>query len=442
MSFDSIRRRTAAALALALAALLLGLAAEASPAQASSLRYFGYFAARLTQADGNHLDEVAGRSNLNWVQISDPDRYRPEVLDACAPAGCIVSTGNEFFRDCTAVHDPECELYPNYRERWAHLAEAVGTRIDKVGAFYLMDEPQYRGATPAELETAAKTIKATFPTIPVMMVEAGPQVTSALQVPASVDWVGFDWYCRPFKTIEEKLAVLTDRIGAAQSLFLVPEAAPLEACGGSAGHATDAEIAALQYRYYDLALSNPRVIGLLAFGFWTSGYGSAQLPQTVAAHQAIFAAIQPSPPPPAPAPPTPPTPPTPPPAVPPAPPLPRPDRVVRIQGKEVRVGRRGPVAIHLGCPQANAAPCTGELSLRMPRRGHRPTAAPHGNRGLIGSSRFNLDPGRAGVVRVGVVGRLRAPLLRLARRGHAGRIRVRVTTAAGVATRNPFARFG
>jgi hypothetical protein len=417
-------RRTALALTLAL--LVLGLAAEASPAQASSLRYFGYFAARLTAAGGNHLPEVAGRTNLNWIQISDPTRYAPEVLGSCAPGGCIVSTGNEFFRGCEHAYPENCELYPNYAERWGNLARAVAGQIDKVGAFYLMDEPQYRGATPAELETAAKTIKATFPGIPVMMVEAGPQVTPSLTVPAAVDWVGFDWYCQEFKVVEEKLATLSGRIQPQQSLFMVMESAP-GLCGSKAGHTTDADIARLQYEYLRLANSNPRVIGLLAFGFWTSGHDSTDLPLTVRAHEAIWAQIpKPVPPPPVVV-----APPTVPPGAPPAPPRSRPDRAVRIGGKEVRVRRRGPLAIHLRCPQANVRPCVGRLSLRLASRKHRPGAAPNRDRGRIGSSRFNLGPGEADVVRVSVPRRLRGPLLRLARRGHRGRIEVRVATAAG-----------
>lgn len=372
----SLRRM---ALAVTLVALVFGAGAGVSPANASSLRYFGYFAARLTKAGGDHLPEVAGRSNLNWVQISDPDRYRPEVLDHCGPGGCIVSTGNEFFRNCDGVHKPECELYPNYAERWGRLADAVRSRIGKVGAFYLMDEAQYRGATPAELETAAQTIKKTFPKTKVMMVEAGPQVTSSLKVPPSVDWVGFDWYCQPFETITEKLAILTGRITPTQSLFLVPESAPLAACGGAPGHATDVEIAKLQYQYFLLALSNPRVIGMLAFGFWTSGYGSAQLPFTVAVHRKIFAAIVAANQPP-----------------------PRSDRVVRIRGKKIRVGRRGPLAVRLRCPKENATTCKGRVSLWLPRgKNHR---SGHSRRkpGLIGASRFSLKPSRAGTVRVRV----------------------------------------
>ena len=277
--------------------LILGLALLAcvpsvsNAQQSSSMRYFGYFAARLSPSGGDHLAEVADRSNLNWVQVSDVDRYRPEVLDGCRPGGCIVSTGNEFFTGCDKAGSTTCRLYPNYRERWMRLANAVNSRFGKVGAFYLLDEPQFRGASPADLATAARTIKHTHPSTPVMMVEAGPKVTDSLVVPPEVDWVGFDWYCQPFSAVASKLGTLERRTAAHQRLFLVPESAPLQACGGKPGHRTDAEIASLQWDYFRLAEAHPRVLGLLAFGFWTSGYGSADLPLTVAAHRQIAARV-------------------------------------------------------------------------------------------------------------------------------------------------------
>jgi hypothetical protein len=326
-----VSRRASGFAALALVAVLGSLAAAPTSAQGPGLRYFGYFAARITASGGDHLAEVRDRSNLNWVQISDPDRYRPEVLDGCKPRGCVISTGNEFFRGCDSEHSPSCELYPDYKARWGRLADAVRSRIGKVGAFYLLDEPQFRGATPAELHTAATTIKATFPGTPVMMVEAGPQVTPSLQVPSSVDWVGFDWYCRPFSDVTRTLATLTSRTQPHQSLFLVPEAAPLQACGGAAGHATDAEIASLQFDYFRLAQSNPRVIGLLAFGFWTSGYDSAQLPRTVAAHEQIYRQVA--------------------------------GLRIRFARKRARLAG-GRIRVALRCPKKSPRDCPGELSLQ------------------------------------------------------------------------------
>jgi hypothetical protein len=272
---------------MVVAAFVLGAPSSCAGTDHSTLRYFGYFAARLTPSGGNHLAEVADRSNLNWVQISDVDAYRPEVLDGCSERGCIVSTGHEFFTGCSGAPAPSCNLHPNYVGRWLRLANEIGARIDKVGAFYLLDEPQYRGASPAELATAARTIKETFPTIPVMMVEAGPKVTGSLRVPSEVDWVGFDWYCQPFSRVRDKLSTLEGVTASHQRLVLMPEAAPLSQCEGT----TDVELAALQWEYFHLAEEHPRVIALLAFGFWTSGHDSADLPLTVRAHRQIAARV-------------------------------------------------------------------------------------------------------------------------------------------------------
>ncbi|MBV9854774.1 MAG: hypothetical protein JOY82_09650 [Streptosporangiaceae bacterium] len=259
----------------------------------SGLRYYGYYAARLT--GDSHLPEVAGRSNLNWVNISDVDGYVPDVLGGCAPGSCVVNTGNEFFScDSSGNH---CSLYPNYQARWANLAAAVRPYLNKIAAFYILDEPQWRGATPAEIQTSAELIKSTFPGKKVMMIEAGPEVTSSLVIPSAVDWVGFDWYCQPFAAVEQKLGTLESLTATSgQGLFLVPEDAPLSACAGVSGHQTDADIAALQWQYFGLAENNPRVIGLMNFGFWTSpawtsGSGAASLPLTVDANERVAARI-------------------------------------------------------------------------------------------------------------------------------------------------------
>jgi len=394
------------------AALLLAVAVPGTASAASNVEYFGYFAARITPSGGDHLAEVADRSNLNWVQISDVDRYRPEVLDGCKPRGCLVSTGHEFFKGCDAAHSPSCDLYPDYAARWQRLAAAVASRIGKVGAFYLLDEPQWRGASPAEIATAAATIKATFPGVPVMMVEAGPAVTETLQVPSQVDWVGVDWYCQEMSVVEAKLAILERRTAAAQRLWLLPEAAPLAACGGKPGHATDAEIAALQYRYLELAERHPRVLGLLAFGFWTSGHDSADLPRTVAAHRAIAARVI-----------RPPAPPPPPAAPPPDAAAPVVKRVA-VGKRGLRVDRRGRVRVRLACPRAATVPCTGRLTL---------TARVRKRTVRLARARFALAPGAHRVVRMRVHRRAAVRRVRLAVRTPAGNATLRVSSRGAAA---------
>jgi hypothetical protein len=272
-----------------------GLALAAS----SGLRYYGYYAARLG-GGVSHLAEIAGRSNLNWVTISDASGYASGVktLDGCAPGTCVVNTGFEFFSCDSAGNN--CHLYSDYAARWAAEAAAVRPYLSKIAAFYILDEPQWHGATAAAINTSAELIKETFPGVKVMMIEAGPKVTSVLSIPASVDWIGFDWYCQPFTTIQAKLSTLEALIPASspQRFFLVPEDAPLPACAGVAGHTTDANIAALQQEYFDLAQQNPRVVGLMNFGFWTSppwttagGTGASELPLTVNANERVAARI-------------------------------------------------------------------------------------------------------------------------------------------------------
>jgi hypothetical protein len=276
-----------------LSASAVNMAGLTLPAS-SGLRYYGYYAARLTGP--SHLAEVAGRSNLNWVNISDVDGYKPGVLNGCAPGSCVVYTGNEFF-SCNSSGD-DCGLYPNYAARWQNLANAVKPHLGKIAAFYLLDEPQWRGATPAELTTSANLIKSTFPGKKIMMIEAGPKITSSYVVPSGVDWVGFDWYCQPFSTVQQTLSTLESlTAGTGQGLFLMPEDAPLSACAGLSGHETDSDIAALQQDYYNLAVASPRVVGLLNFGFWVSpawengGAGAASLPLTVDANERVAARI-------------------------------------------------------------------------------------------------------------------------------------------------------
>jgi hypothetical protein len=276
-----------------LSASAVNMAGLTLPAS-SSLRYYGYYAARLTGP--SHLAEVAGRSNLNWVNISDVDGYKPKVLNGCAAGSCIVYTGNEFFT-CNSSGDG-CGLYPDYAARWQNLANAVKPHLGKIAAFYLLDEPQWRGATPAELTTSADLIKKTFPGKKVMMIEAGPEITSSYVVPSGVDWVGFDWYCQPFSTVQQTLSTLESLTASTgQGLFLMPEDAPLSACAGVTGHETDSDIAALQQDYYNLAVASPRVIGLLNFGFWVSpawengGAGAASLPLTVDSNERVAARI-------------------------------------------------------------------------------------------------------------------------------------------------------
>jgi hypothetical protein len=239
------------------------------PPAGSHLHYVGYYAARMTVAGGNHLPEVAGRSNLNFVTISDPDKYRPEVLADCAPASCIVYTGNEFFKCATS----SCSLYPNAAQRWATLASQVRPYLDRIAAFSVLDEPSWRGANPTDVTTSAQDIKQSYPNTPILLNEAGPAVTSAFHVPDQVDWVSFDWYCQPMSTINSVTSTLERQVPdrAGRELFLFAEVTPI--CAGQ----NDQTLAAGLSQYRQIGEAHPRVAGIILFGPWT-GVGPNQPP--------------------------------------------------------------------------------------------------------------------------------------------------------------------
>jgi hypothetical protein len=63
----------------------------------------------------------------------------------------VVNTGFEFFTCPTAR---ACHLYPDYAARWQAEAAAVKPYLSKIAAFCILDEPQWNGATPAEMAAA------------------------------------------------------------------------------------------------------------------------------------------------------------------------------------------------------------------------------------------------------------------------------------------------
>ena len=245
----------------------------------SNLRYFGYYPARINATIGDHVPEVAGRGNLNWILISDPSGVDVTTLSTCAPHSCVVYAAYEFFDDgCPNASD--CALDPNADARWQALAAAIKPYIGNVAAFYLLDEAYYRGATYAEMSTSAQDIKASYPNIPVIMSFAAPTLQSSFQVPADVDWVAFDQYCQPMSTVAASLKAL-DNGAPGKPVLLFVQSAPLSAC--PAADNTDAAIAAAQQNYLHLAQSDPRVIGLFEFGLWSPAdvYPSVQTPADV-----------------------------------------------------------------------------------------------------------------------------------------------------------------
>ncbi|HJN19027.1 MAG TPA: hypothetical protein QGH10_26240 [Armatimonadota bacterium] len=242
--------------------------------EASHLRYYGYYFVE-SKAYGSHLDEVADYTNLQWVQGTDG-------LRKCADIGteCVLELRWQFFSSGTGEDEkPVSVLREDYKAQWRLLADAVAPDIDSIAAFYMLDEPYWRGASKPDLDTAIETVKADFPDTPVMVVFARPSLTDELLVPEGADWVGFDLY-GPISDVAQYMRLLKSRLHAHQKLFLVPQTLINKAAP------TDEALAALNEEYYDLASSEPLVIGLLNFGLWT-GAQPGDIPETIRTQREI-----------------------------------------------------------------------------------------------------------------------------------------------------------
>ncbi len=224
----------------------------------------------------NHTDDIINRVNLMnshcVLPIVHIQNIFYEAVDTLAPSG-------ENF-----------DLISNFTNRWNTFKTTNISILDstKIGAFYIADEPFWNGLTFLDLDTVCSIVKADFPNIPIMLIEAYP-LLSSLQVPTTVDWLGFDEYgiFNPGTdpTFLADLALLkSKRSNPNQEIFLTIDDQWLPFYG-AAGFTPDT-IRFMVQNYYDLAASDPEIIGLLGY-LWPGGLdhpgqlGVRNMPQSV-----------------------------------------------------------------------------------------------------------------------------------------------------------------
>ena len=241
--------------------------------RAQGLRYYGHYWVD-SGSYGNHLDEVGSHCNVQWVESVDG-------LKKCAARKqrCILQVRWEFFSGGAAGGKTPNPLRGDHKVHWARTAEAIKPYIEYVDAFYMNDEPYWVGVSPKDLDTAIRSVKSRFPMKPVMVVFAVPSFKPDFVAPAGADWLGFDAY-QDIGEVARHLAFLKGKLLPHQELFLVPQSFLNKAAP------SDKALAELNWEYYDLARSEPRVIGLLNYGLFTDAK-PPDLPLTLAAQRKI-----------------------------------------------------------------------------------------------------------------------------------------------------------
>lgn len=243
-----------------------------------NLEYYGYFATRITETWGNHIDEARGFANLHWLNVS-PDRdipgsqYDLAELATCPPRSCALYVGDEFF-PAPACQMGSCPIDPTLA-RWRAFVDMVKPYQDRIATIYLKDEPRSWGVSNADLQTMATAVKTAmapgsgFGPFPIMLTMAGVDVTPDTFVPDEVDWVGVDDYHADAARLDTLLTRLDTLTGKRTYLFPPTVVADYT----KPTYDTNAKIQAVQKVYMDAAKKHPSVIAIMNFGVWVQAGG-------------------------------------------------------------------------------------------------------------------------------------------------------------------------
>lgn len=256
--------------------------AQTAPAH---LKYFGFVAIDCFYDDPldassitNYITEVDTFSNIAHMCVydcTDDIVARTNLMNAHC-VNPIVHIQEVFFQivDTNAPSGANYDLRPNFAARWATFiaTNAAVLNQSQIACFYVADEPAWNGISFAEMDTVCSLVKSTFPTIPILLVEAYTSV-AVMQVPQTVDWVGFDRYGvfdpqfdlafqQDLDTVKARLSSPTQKI----VLVIDDQWLPYY---GQAGYPPDTMKYVVQ-NYYDLAVADTSVIGLVGY-IWPGG---------------------------------------------------------------------------------------------------------------------------------------------------------------------------
>lgn len=251
--------------------------------------YFGYYADAfdgMTPATAQVADHV----NLSWVGGSLADMptllARLEEARRRGLAVALAFPQEVFF-------EADLTLAPQRRAAWDAFADQIEPALGNIAFLYPVDEPysqgKLAGATPQQmkdrLEEVASTIGARFPGAPIAFTYSAIDFDTqdsafsdlANPMPAGFSWFGFDCYgswtaCgdpdyRSVHPIPWYLDRLKAALGAGQRLFLFSDAFVRSSQPPDAGRdAAEAQLRVTRARqYYQLAVSEPAIVGLFAF---------------------------------------------------------------------------------------------------------------------------------------------------------------------------------
>lgn len=234
------------------------------------VEHYGYYWA--SGYYGDHLNEVSNYSNFNFIETitANLPNTKTHVLQAKW----------EFWSDSSG------QLRSDWLTQWNLLLADINQNINKIKALYVCDEPFWAvNVNLSDYNMVLNQIKTDLPNLPIIAVFAYPTVedtndTRIAGINNSIDWVGADKYVavNNFNEVENMNNLLI-QARPNNDVFLIPQTF-------FAGTTTDAEVAEINWKYYNDAINRNEVIGLWNFGLW-SHQQPEELPMTLQVQRLI-----------------------------------------------------------------------------------------------------------------------------------------------------------
>lgn len=250
------------------------------------LKYFGFTAIDCFYDDPldastitNYVTEVDSFSNIAHMCVYD---YTDNIVARTnfMNANCvnpILHIQEIFFEyvDTLAPSGANYDLRPNFVSRWATFVATNASVLlpANIGCFYIVDEPFWNGVSLTEMDTVCALVKSAFPTIPLLIVEAYTTV-NVMQVPQQMDWIGFDRYGtfdpQADPLFVDNMDTLKSRLSAPhQKIVLIIDDQWWPDYFTYLGWTQDTMADVVQ-NYYDLAVNDTNIIGLIGY-IWPGG---------------------------------------------------------------------------------------------------------------------------------------------------------------------------
>lgn len=237
------------------------------------------------QTKTNYIDEVFGFSNIADILVANPsDNIVARMTEMNNLQVKSILHLSEIFFEMVGTSSPSGTKYvlrSDYRSRWDEFINVNNLQVNQnlIQSFYIGEEPTWNGISFSELKSATDYVKLTIPTIPIMIIEAYP-IIDQLQVPNSVDWIGFDHYLiKDPKSNVEYLSELDNLkskfTNAEQKLVIIMDTHYISSLHGGFGGISLNEMDGVANSYLELAKSEPKTIALLGY-FWPSGFDSLE----------------------------------------------------------------------------------------------------------------------------------------------------------------------